>query len=63
MKKMSNEEIIDKLEQFFDEDSLDFQGFVNNLDLSDDTKDRIMKWLFRERNFRIVELFSSKGEK
>lgn len=57
---MSGKEIIDKLEQFFDEDSPDFQDFVNDLDLSDRTKDRIMRRLFFERNSRIVELFSSK---
>lgn len=58
---MSEKEIIDKLENFFDEDSVDFQDFVSDLDLSDRTKERIMRCLFFERNYRIVELFSSKG--
>lgn len=62
-KKMSEKEIIDKLEHFFDEDSVDFQDFVNDLDLSDRTKERIMRCLFFERNYRIVKLFSSKEEK
>lgn len=60
---MSEKEIIDKLEYFFDEDGVDFQDFVNDLDLSDRTKERIMKCLFFERNYRIVKLFSLKGEK
>lgn len=57
---MSEKEIIDKLEYFFDEDGVDFQDFVNDLDLSDRTKERIMRNLYFERNSRIVELFSSK---
>lgn len=57
---MSEKEIIDKLEHFFDEDGVDFQDFVNDLDLSDRTKERIMRCLYFERNSRIVELFSSK---
>lgn len=60
---MSEKEIIDKLEYFFDEDCVDFQDFVNDLDLSDRTKERIMKCLFFDRNYRIVKLFSSKEEK
>lgn len=60
---MSDKEIIDKLEYFFDEDSIDFQDFVNDLDLSDKMKDRIMRCLYFERNSRIVELFRVKEEK
>ena len=60
---MSGKEIIDKLEHFFDEDGVDFQDFVNDLDLSDRTKDRIMRCLYFERNSRIVELFSSTATK
>ena len=59
---MSEKEIIDKLEYFFDEDYTDFQDLVNDLDLSDRTKERIMRCLFFERNCRIVELFSSKED-
>lgn len=60
---MNEKEIIDKLEYFFDEDYTDFQDFVNDLDLSDKTKDRIMRCLYFERNSRIVELFRVKEEK
>lgn len=60
---MSEKEIIDKLEHFFDEDYVDFQDFINDLDLSDKTKDRIMRCLYFDRNYRIVKLFSSKEEK
>lgn len=60
---MSEKEIIDKLEHFFDEDYTDFQDFINDLDLSDRTKERIMRCLFFERNYRIVKLFSLKEEK
>lgn len=63
MKKMSEKEVIDKLEHFFDEDIIDFQEFINDLDLSNRTKDRIMRCLYFERNRRIVELFMSKDEK
>ena len=59
---MSEKEIIDKLEYFFDEDYVDFHDFVYDLDLSDRTKERIMRRLFFERNYRIVNLFSSKEE-
>lgn len=57
---MSEKEIIDKLEYFFDEDYADFHDFVYDLDLSGRTKERIMRRLFFERNYRIVNLFSSK---
>lgn len=59
---MSEKEIIDKLEHFFDEDYVDFQDFINDLDLSDRTKERIMRCLFFERNYKVVKLFSSKEE-
>lgn len=51
-----------KMEHFFDEDYVDFKDFVYDLDLSDRTKERIMRCLYFERNNRIVELFSSKDE-
>lgn len=60
---MNEKEIIDKLEHFFDEDYTDFQDFVYDLDLSDRTKELIMRYLYFDRNYRIVNLFSSKEEK
>lgn len=60
---MSDKEIIDKLEYFFDEDYADVQDFVNSLDLTDRTKELIMRCLYFDRNYRIVKLFSSKEEK
>jgi hypothetical protein len=62
VRKMSDKEIIDKLEHFFDEDYVDFHDFVYGLDLSDRTKELIMRCLYFDRNYRIVKLFLSKEE-
>ena len=59
---ISEKEVIDKLEHFLNEDYVDFKDFVFDLDLSDRTKERIMRCLFFERNHRIVKLFSLKDE-
>ena len=59
---ISEKEVIDKLEHFLNEDYVDFKDFVFDLDLSDRTKERIMRCLFFERNYRIVKLFSLKDE-
>ena len=59
---MSEKEVIKKLEHFFDEDYVDFKDFVYDIDLSDRTRERIMRCLFFERNYRIEKLFSLKDE-
>ena len=59
---ISEKEVIDKMEHFFDEDYVDFKDFVYDLDLSDRTKERIMTCLYFERNYKIVKLFCLKDE-
>ena len=57
---MSKEEIINKLESFFDKEQPDVHQYIWSLDLSDTTKERLEKTLVLYRNSEIVNLFEEK---